>query len=168
MLRRAFTSRTASLVNRSSFSCTSVRFYAGAGDDGAAKGDLLLSFTSPYEVIFKNEKIESVTVPAEEGRFGIYPDHVPTIAQLKPGVVEIVRNKETSKYFVGAGFVGMHPGSVCHISVTECFPLSDLDKSEATAGLEEAKRDASSAHDEKSKVENRIRVETFEAILAEI
>merc|ERR1711879_891303 len=106
---------------------------------------------SPYQIIVNNEEIDSVTVPAEEGRFGIYPDHVPAISQLSPGVVEVTQNKQTKKYFVGAGFVGVHANSTCHISVTE-----------ALQGLEEAKRDLATAATEKAKVENRIRVETFE------
>jgi hypothetical protein len=43
-----------------------------------------------------------------------------------------------------------------------------MDKQQAQNGLEEAKKDLQAAPDEKSKVENRIRVETFEKILEEI
>jgi F-type H+-transporting ATPase subunit delta len=129
----------------------------------------LLSFVSPYEVIAENLEIDSVTVPGTEGRFGIVVDHVPTISQLTPGVVEFVnKEKNAKKYFVGAGFVAVHPNSTCHVSVTECFPIEDMDKQQAQNGLEEAKKDLQAAPDEKSKVENRIRVETFEKILEEI
>ena len=168
MLRQA--ASRALFVGQSQTAFVPRRFYAGGGDDaGSSSGKpLLLSFCSPYDIIYKEENVESVTVPAEEGRFGIQPDHVPTIAQLKPGIVEIVRNKESIKYVVGAGFVGMHPNSHCHVSVTECFPLSDIDKNEASQGLEEAKKDMNAASDEKAKAECRVRVETFEAILAEI
>jgi len=30
---------------------------------------------------------------------GILPNHVPAVAQLKPGVIEILTGKETKKYF---------------------------------------------------------------------
>merc|ERR1712137_286206 len=163
MLRRAFT-RSAFLA-RPSFSLNT-RSYAEAAS--GPKGKLFLSFTCPYDIIINNEEVESVTVPAEDGRFGIYPDHVPVISQLAPGVLEIAQNKQVLKYFVGAGFVGVHENSTCHVSVTEAFPLDQLDKSRAQTGLEEAKKDLAAATDEKSKVENKIRVETFERIIAEL
>mmetsp|Transcript_128344 Transcript_128344/g.191270 ORF Transcript_128344/g.191270 Transcript_128344/m.191270 type:complete len:165 (-) Transcript_128344:113-607(-) len=144
------------------------RYSGGEASNPGSKNKLLLSFASPYQIIVNNEEIDSVTVPAEEGRFGIYPDHVPAISQLSPGVVEVTQNKQTKKYFVGAGFVGVHANSTCHISVTEAFAVEDIDKAEAQQGLEEAKRDLATAATEKAKVENRIRVETFERIIAEV
>ena len=165
MLRRAVARSL--FVARPNFSSGN-RFYADAASAGSTKGKLFLSFVCPYDIIVNNEEIDSVTVPAEEGRFGIFPDHVPAISQLSAGVIEVSQNKQVKKYFVGAGFVGVHANSTCHISVTEAFPLDQLDKTNAQQGLEEAKKELAASTSEKAKIENRIRVETFESIISEL
>ena len=43
-------------------------------------------------------QVDSVTVPAESGDMGVLPGHVPTVAQLRPGVVSVnMDDKETKK-----------------------------------------------------------------------
>lgn len=50
-------------------------------------------------------QVDLVLLPATTGDFGVMPGHVPTVAQLRPGVVTIhsEMDKEIEKYFVSAG-----------------------------------------------------------------
>ena len=92
--------------------------------------------------------------------------HIPTIAQLQPGVVVVTDLEgEETKYFVSggygrtflryrdivnsaacfltgcfllAGFV--HPGEVCSVNVVEAIPLEELDASKAQAAVERRRR----------------------------
>src|ERR1051326_8906469 len=52
-----------------------------------------------------SEDVEMVTVPAAEGEMGIFPQHVPLMAQIVPG--EVVVRKDGRDYFlaVGEGFM---------------------------------------------------------------
>jgi F-type H+-transporting ATPase subunit epsilon len=52
-----------------------------------------------------SEDVEMVTLPAAEGEMGIFPQHVPLMAQIVAG--EIVARKDGRDYFlaVGEGFV---------------------------------------------------------------
>jgi F-type H+-transporting ATPase subunit epsilon len=52
-----------------------------------------------------SEDVEMVTLPAAEGEMGIYPQHVPLMAQIVAG--EIVARKDGRDHFlaVGEGFV---------------------------------------------------------------
>jgi len=65
---------------------------------------LKLEIVTP-EALTYSEDVEMVTVPAAEGEMGIYPQHVPLMAQIVPG--EIVVRKEGRDYFlaVGEGFI---------------------------------------------------------------
>ena len=60
-------------------------------------------------------------VPGADGMFGVLPGHVPTISELKPGVVEVTTAPgEVQKYFVSSGFVFAHADStldICGIEV---------------------------------------------------
>lgn len=47
-------------------------------------------------------------VPASSGVMGILPRHAPTVAQLRPGVVEVHADGAKEKYFVSSGFAFVH------------------------------------------------------------
>ena len=58
-----------------------------------------------------------VLVPATTGDFGILPGHVPTVSQLRPGVVSVhVNDKDVKKYFVSGGFAFVHADSTADVS----------------------------------------------------
>jgi F-type H+-transporting ATPase subunit delta len=40
-----------------------------------------------------------VNIPAESGEMGVLANHVPSIEQLKPGLVEIIEDGNNSKQF---------------------------------------------------------------------
>ena len=78
-------------------------------------------------------------IPAVSGDFGVMPGHVPTVAQLRPGIVAIHSelDKDVTKYFVSGGFAVAHEDSTVDITVVEAAKLEDLDPSAVKAGLAE-------------------------------
>lgn len=58
---------------------------------------------------------------------GILADHVPTIQQLRPGLVEIVESTgKSTSYFVSGGFATVSEGSKIAINVVEAFKPEDF------------------------------------------
>jgi len=55
----------------------------------ANPGELLFTLTDPASCIFEAAPVEMVILPGVDGQFGVMPNHVPTIAELKPGVVSV-------------------------------------------------------------------------------
>ncbi len=54
-----------------------------------------------------------VIIPGAGGVFGVLPGHVPTISELKPGVLEVtIAPNEVVKYFVSSGFAFAHSVSL--------------------------------------------------------
>ena len=43
--------------------------------------------------------MKQVDVPSGTGTFGILPNHVPTLAVLRPGVVTVFEDEVTRKFF---------------------------------------------------------------------
>lgn len=108
--------------------------------EGAAVPDkLTFNFFVPHETMCQNEKVDLVLVPAVSGDFGVMPGHVPTVAQLRPGVVTVHREleKDVQKYFVSGGFAFVHPDSSADICAVESVALADLDADAVRAGLAE-------------------------------
>lgn len=53
------------------------------------KGELNFNFNTPNGILFSDTVVHRVTLPAVTGDMGVVADHAPTIAQLRPGVVEV-------------------------------------------------------------------------------
>jgi hypothetical protein len=99
------------------------RTFAVAAVEVAAS-KLNLNFTLPNETIYANTAVASVILPGVEGEYGITPDHVPYVAQLKPGVVQILfddqlQNAEPEKYFVAGGYALTHANNTT-VCTTVC------------------------------------------------
>jgi len=80
-------------------------------------------------------QLEQVLLPGVEGYFGVKANHVPIIAQLKPGVVELHEGTEVTKYFVSGGFAFVHPNSVTDICVLEAATLDQFDSTAVKTAL---------------------------------
>ena len=48
---------------------------------------------------YHNVDVKQVDVPSGTGTFGILPNHVPTLAVLRPGVVTVFEDETTRKFF---------------------------------------------------------------------
>jgi ATP synthase, Delta/Epsilon chain, beta-sandwich domain len=53
------------------------------------------------QAIYKNTEVHQVNLAATSGDMGVLANHVPTIEQLKAGVIEVLENASTTKKFFG-------------------------------------------------------------------
>eukprot|EP00559_Dactyliosolen_fragilissimus_P006387 CAMPEP_0184858040 /NCGR_PEP_ID=MMETSP0580-20130426/3160_1 /TAXON_ID=1118495 /ORGANISM="Dactyliosolen fragilissimus" /LENGTH=146 /DNA_ID=CAMNT_0027353957 /DNA_START=97 /DNA_END=537 /DNA_ORIENTATION=- len=106
-----------------------------------------LNFNLPHESIYSDAKVAQVIVPGVAGEYGVTADHVPVVAQMKAGVLQILHEgvAEPEKYFVAGGFSITHPNSVTDISCPEAVRLDDIDSAAVTSAFEEAKSKFSNA-----------------------
>jgi len=113
-----------------------------------------------------------VLVPAVTGDFGVMPGHVPTAAQLRPGVLTVQEDEGTSKkFFVSSGFAFVHSDSTADVCAVEAFPVEDLDAATVEAGLADytAKlASATSGGDDYEAAAAQIGVEVYSAMNAAI
>ncbi len=91
-----------------------------------------------------SEDVEMVTLPAAEGEMGIYPQHVPLMAQIVAG--EVIARKNGRDFFlaVGEGFVQITPDRVA-IMTDMAVRAENIDEAKA----EEARKRAESRLAEK-------------------
>ena len=83
-------------------------------------------------------QVDLVLLPALTGDFGVMPGHVPTIAQLRPGVVTVHKtlDKDIDRYFVSSGFAFVHADSSADVCAIEAVKLDDLDPEAVRSGLQ--------------------------------
>jgi F-type H+-transporting ATPase subunit epsilon len=81
--------------------------------------------------------VEMVTLPGAEGEMGIYPEHVPLLAQVVPGEVIVRREGREESLAVGDGFVEI-TGSRVAILTDMALQAESIDE----AKVEEARKRA--------------------------
>jgi F-type H+-transporting ATPase subunit delta len=84
-------------------------------------------------------QVDMALIPAISGDFGVMPGHVPTVAELRPGIVAVhnTLDKDVEKYFVSGGFAVAHADSSVEVTVVEAANVEDLDPAAIKTGLAE-------------------------------
>ncbi|QLL34454.1 hypothetical protein HG536_0G03160 [Torulaspora globosa] len=142
-----------------SLNLVSKRFYAEA----APSSFLKLQFALPHETVSAGSEVTQVNLPAQSGRIGILANHVPTVEQLTPGVVEVFEGSQSKKYFVSGGFATVQPDSTLCITSVEAFPLESFSQENIKSLLSEAKNKVNSS-DERTAAEAAIQIEVLESL----
>lgn len=109
-------SRTATSFAR----VASRRAFSSTGAETAPKM-MTLNFSLPHETIYNGAEVNEVIIPGTDGDYGVTVNHVPTVSQLKAGVVTILHGEsEPEKYFVAGGFALTHANS---LTVSVCVVI---------------------------------------------
>ena len=101
------------------------------------------------ERLLLSRAVEMVVVPGSEGDFGVLPEHAPTVAALRPGVISVFENNQViERVFVAGGFAEVNERG-CTVLAEEAMPVEEIDvgrarerRSDAEDDLREAKDDA--------------------------
>jgi F-type H+-transporting ATPase subunit delta len=144
-----------------------LRAEAEAATDPAFATKLKFNFSIPSAPIYSAVPVRMVILPGASGVFGVLKDHVPTIAALKPGVVQIQENEgetELKSYFVSGGFAFVKPDSTLDIQAVEAVKLEDLDSDAVKKGVASFTALVSSTTNEKEKAEAEIGLEVYQAM----
>ncbi|CAJ0553519.1 Ff.00g120310.m01.CDS01 [Fusarium sp. VM40] len=138
------------------------RTYAEAVPD-----KIKLSLALPHQSIYKSHDVVQVNIPAESGEMGVLANHVPSIEQLKPGLVEVVEESAGSKlFFLSGGFATVQPNSVLSINAVEGYPLEDFSAEAIRAQTAEAQKVANGSGSEQDIAEAKIELEVLETLSA--
>jgi len=126
--------------------------------------DMAFTFASPSSVFYKAANVKQVDVPSFSGSFGILPNHVPTLAVLRPGVVTVHEAEGLKKYFVSSGSITVNEDSSVQILAEEACTLDQLDSQAIREGASKAAQDLLSASTDVAKAEASIALECYDAL----
>ncbi|KAK6430676.1 delta subunit of the central stalk of mitochondrial F1F0 ATP synthase, atp16 [Oleoguttula sp. CCFEE 5521] len=144
-----------------------VRTLQRRGYADVAPDKIRLSLALPHQAIYKSQDVVQVNLPAESGEMGILAQHVPSIEQLKPGLVEIIEEAGGSKqFFLSGGFATVQPGSVLSINAVEGFPLEDFSPENVRNQITEAQKIAGGSGSAHDIAEAQVELEVLESLQA--
>jgi F-type H+-transporting ATPase subunit delta len=121
---------------------TGARLAEEAAASTAPTTGMTFNFAMPDKTLYEKANVEMVIVPGVDGFFGITPGHVPTIAELKPGMVSVqeVAGGDLKKYFVSGGFATIDADMVktglAQYQAAYASAADDTQKSEAEIGVD--------------------------------
>ncbi|XP_011032008.1 PREDICTED: ATP synthase subunit delta', mitochondrial-like [Populus euphratica] len=125
---------------------------------------ITVNFVLPYTSELTSKEVDMVIIPATTGQMGVLPGHVPTIAELKPGVLSVHEGNDVKKYFLSSGFVFVHANSVADIVVVEAVPIDHIDQNLVQKGLADFTQKLNSATTELEKAEAQIGIDVHSAL----
>lgn len=100
-----------------------------------------LDVVSSEDSLFSG-KVAFVVIPTEMGEIGVYPKHEPLLGRVRPGVLRIKQNEESTEEVllaVSGGVVEIQPD--CITVLSEIALRSDeLDEQQAQKAKEEAEK----------------------------
>lgn len=117
---------------------------------------------SPERVLL-SEDVKMVTVPGEEGDFGVLARHAPLLSSIRPGVVSVTGlDGNLRKIFVAGGFADVGP-ELLSVLAEEAVPVADLNKAELEGQLKNLEEDLAFSKDDAAKaaqIRNQITLTT--------
>jgi len=135
-----------------------------AGSAASADG-LKFRFNTPMSSIIGEDNVKMVLVPAVSGDFGILAGHVPTIAQLKPGVVSVYKtDTDITHYFVSGGFAVVREDATASVTAAEAVEVTELDPAAVQAGISKFTSEIAAAKDDEEKTNAEIGLEVHQAM----
>ena len=76
-----------------------------------------IEIISPEKIIFIDENVREVILPAYEGEMGILKDHISIISFLKPGIITILKSSENvNSFFVEDGIIEFYDNNLTVLS----------------------------------------------------
>ena len=122
---------------------------------------------SPEKVVFSGD-VEAVVIPGVEGEFTVLKDHAPTLALLKPGILEFDASPtQKTKLFVRGGFAQAAPEGLT-ILAEQTIALEELDAAKIDADLKDAEEDVADAKSDEARriaTERRDQLSELKAVL---
>jgi F-type H+-transporting ATPase subunit epsilon len=98
-----------------------------------------LQVVTPHGEVF-NDDIFNITVPGSDGEFGIYPNHATLLSTLKPGIIKISKNDNTTESVViNWGYVKVSESSI-RILIDDAVAISGESESVIMEAVAQSKK----------------------------
>jgi F-type H+-transporting ATPase subunit epsilon len=106
---------------------------------------LHLEIVTPDRLAFSGE-VDSVVIPGTEGEFGVLPQHIPLMTQIKPGELVVTVGPKKEYLAVGEGFATVTHTNV-NILTDMAIQWEHIDEGAAEAAIERARATLSGKHE---------------------
>jgi len=117
-----------------------------------------LRLLTPYKSVFEDE-VEAISMPGENGEFGVLAGHTKFITTLVPGVLRYVHDGKTERAAIGGGFAEVSPAGVTVLADSMEKPEEiDVERAELSRreALEDLKKKSELSTEQVTHIEERL------------
>ncbi|MBU6474677.1 MAG: ATP synthase F1 subunit epsilon [Alphaproteobacteria bacterium] len=105
------------------------------------------------ERMLASEDVVMVTLPGDEGEFGVLDGHAPVVSSLRPGVIAVqMPSGEMKNIFVSGGVADV-TGALCTVLAEEAVNVNDIDRAAVEKRLEELRSELAGTIDDVAKAD---------------
>ncbi len=101
-----------------------------------------------------SDEVHEVILPTPDGQIAVFPDHMPLVSLVVPGMISVRRHKDEAdakmQYFATNGGVVEITGHRIRVLVDDADAPEDISEKEAEEALKRAKQLAAEAKDQVS------------------
>lgn len=112
---------------------------------------------SPERLLFSG-LVEQVDVPGYEGDFGVLAGHAPLISLLRPGILTVFADRQTTQIVVEAGFAEVNPEGLT-ILTERAVPVEEFDRGQLAIDIQHTQEDLAGAADDWTRDKTQRRLE---------
>ena len=95
-----------------------------------------LDLVAPDRLTFHGN-VDQVDVPGLEGDFGVFADHAPTVALMRPGILTVYAGGSQQQYVVLGGFVEVSADGSMTVLAETAATVDDFDRDALQAQITE-------------------------------
>ena len=118
------------------------------------------------ERLLLSQAVEMVVLPGAEGDFGALPEHAPTVAALRPGVISVFENNQViERVFVAGGFAEVTPER-CTVLAERAVRVAELERGAAEKAIADARDDLADAKTDAARAAAENEIAVGEAAIA--
>ena len=118
------------------------------------------------ERLLLSQAVEMVVLPGAEGDFGALPEHAPTVAALRPGVISVFENNQVvERIFVAGGFAEVTPER-CTVLAERAVRVAELERGAAEKAIADARDDLADAKTDAARAAAENEIAVGEAAIA--
>jgi len=118
---------------------------------------------SPERLVFSGE-VEHVVVPGIEGEFGVFAEHAPLIAMLRPGILKILGASEQN-FVLRGGFAEVNSKGLT-VLADFAMPADKVDRALLAGQIKNLEEDVADSPEGSARDRAALRLEQLKAVQA--
>lgn len=100
---------------------------------------LHFKIATPERVIYEGD-IDELVCPTQMGEVGILPNHIPLVANIVPGELQVITDGESKNIFVAGGFLEVQPDNRVVVLADAAENIAEIDEKRAEEARSRAKK----------------------------
>jgi F-type H+-transporting ATPase subunit epsilon len=117
------------------------------------------------ERLLLSQAVDMVTIPGSEGYMGVMAGHMPLVATLRAGMINMLNDGTETRFFIMGGFAEINAGKVI-VLAEDALPMTEMDLAVLDQRIKDAQEDEIAAQTDAERLKAAQRVDDLKLVRA--